>query len=127
MKSLNRVQLLGRLGRDAETAFTQGGKSVTKFSLATDWSYKKGDEWVNNTDWSNIILWNKSDKIQLLKGSEVYVEGRLSTSSYEKDGNKVWKTEVIASDIKVFGDSNGQSRTTSSGSSNGITDDDVPF
>ena len=98
--SLNKIMLIGRLGKDAETRFTTNNVSVTNYSLATDYSYKgKNGEWVNETTWHNIVSFNLSDyfKENLKKGKKIYVEGRLSKRDYtDKDGVKRYSTEVIS-------------------------------
>jgi len=98
--SLNRIMLIGRLGRDAETRFTTNNVSVTNFTLATDYRYKgKNGDWVSETTWHNIVSFNLSDyyKENLKKGKKFYVEGRLSKRDYtDKDGIKRYNTEVIS-------------------------------
>ena len=98
--SLNKIMLIGRLGRDAETRFTTNNVSVTNFSIATDYRYKgKEGDWVNETTWHNIVSFNLSDyfKENLKKGKKFYIEGRLSKRDYtDKDGNKRTSTEVIS-------------------------------
>jgi len=158
-RSVNKVILVGRLGKDAETKFTPGGASVTKFSVATSrrWKDKESGEWKEETDWSNVTLWRAENLSQYLtKGKQVYVEGRLQTRSYEdKDGKKVYATDVVADDVILLGgggagDGGGsgggeysQDRPVSMPRSaqgrsqpqtapaddfgQGITDDDVPF
>lgn len=143
-RSLNKVMLIGHLGRDAETSYLASGTAVTKFSVATTHSVKKGDAFVDETNWTNIVLW-KGEKVApyLLKGSQVYVEGRLSTRSYEKDGVKVWVTDVTAEEVILLGSKQAQadqpvsqprSRPAAKPTSyrgdpppNEITDEDVPF
>ncbi len=109
-RSVNKVILIGRLGKDAETKFTPGGAAVTKFSVATNWSRKdaQSGEWKEETDWTNIVLWKAENLSQyLVKGKQVYVEGRLQTRSYDdKDGKKVYSTEVVASDVLLLGGQN---------------------
>ena len=83
-RSVNKVILLGNLGKDAETKFTPGGAAVTKFSVATSrrWKDKQSGEFKEETDWSNVVLWGAENLGQyLLKGKKVYVEGRLRTRS----------------------------------------------
>ena len=158
-RSVNKVILIGHLGRDAETKFTPGGAAVTRFSVATNrrWKDKDSGEWKEETDWSNVVLWRSENLANYLtKGKQVYVEGRLQTRSYEdKDGKKVYATEVVADDVILLGGQGGQggggrapdddfsqqpvSRPRSSASrqpapahddsfgGQGITDDDVPF
>jgi single-strand DNA-binding protein len=97
--SLNKVQLIGVLGQDAETRFTQSNIPVTSFSIATTRSYKKDDKYENETTWHNIVAWNLSDFYQqvLKKGKKFYIEGRLQTRSYEdKEGIKRYVTEIVA-------------------------------
>lgn len=102
-RSVNKVILLGHLGKDAETKFTPSGTSVTNFTLATNrrWKDQQTGEWKEETDWHRIVLW-RSENIStyLLKGKQVYIEGRLQTRNYEdKDGRKVYTTEVVADDV----------------------------
>jgi single-strand DNA-binding protein len=101
--SLNRIMLIGRLGKDAETRFTTNNVSVTNFTLATDYRYKgKNGDWVSETTWHNIVSFNLSDyyKENLKKGRKFYVEGRLSKRDYtDKDGIKRYNTEVITEKI----------------------------
>jgi single-strand DNA-binding protein len=98
--SLNKIMLIGNLGRDAETRFTTNNVSVTNFSLATTHSYKgKNGDWVNETTWHNIVSFNLSEyfKENLKKGKKFYIEGRLTKKDYtDKDGNKRSSTEVIS-------------------------------
>jgi len=98
-KSVNRVTLLGNLGKDADTKFTPSGISVSKFSLATSRRTKdqQTGEWKDITDWHNVSVWKTENVANfLLKGKQVYLEGRLETRSYEdKDGQKKYFTEVV--------------------------------
>ena len=106
-RSVNKVILVGHLGRDAETKFTPGGAAVTRFSVATNrrWKDKDSGEWKEETDWSNVVLWRSENLANYLtKGKQIYVEGRLQTRSYEdKDGKKVYATEVVADDVILLG------------------------
>lgn len=101
--SLNRIQLIGNLGKDSETRFTANNLSVTSFTMATQNSYKgKDGNWVNDTTWHNIVAWNLSDfmKENLKKGKKFYVEGRLSKREYtDKENIKRYITEVVAEKI----------------------------
>ncbi|HZW38137.1 MAG TPA: single-stranded DNA-binding protein [Ignavibacteriaceae bacterium] len=101
--SLNKIMLIGNLGKDGETRFTATGSSVTSFSLATTYSFKNKDgNWVNETTWHNVMAWNASDYIKekLKKGKKIYAEGRLSKRDYvDKDGIKRYMTEVVAEKI----------------------------
>lgn len=98
--SLNKLMLIGNLGRDAETRFTTNNVSVTNFSLATTNSYKdKEGNWQNETTWHNITSFNLSDffKDNLKKGKKFYVEGRITKREYnDKDGNKRTSTDVVS-------------------------------
>jgi len=98
--SLNKIMLIGNLGRDAETRFTTNNVSVTNFSLATTNSYKdKEGNWQNETTWHNITSFNISDffKDNLKKGKKFYVEGRITKREYnDKDGNKRTATDVVS-------------------------------
>lgn len=97
--SLNRVQLIGNLGRDAETRFSRDDFSISSFSIATTNSYKgKDGNWVNETTWHNIVGFNLTDyqKEQLKKGKKVFIEGRLRKNEFtDKDGNKRSNWEVV--------------------------------
>ncbi|MGA2183090.1 MAG: single-stranded DNA-binding protein [Bryobacteraceae bacterium] len=155
-RSVNKVILIGHLGRDAETKFTPSGVSVTKFSVATNrrWKDQQTGDWKEETDWTNVVLWRQENLANYLtRGKQVYVEGRLQTRSYEdKDGKKVWATEVVADDVILLGRGEGSaegsgpvsaprtSRAPQTGggggsrpaeepapAEHGITDDDVPF
>ena len=107
-RSVNKVILLGNLGRDAETKFTPAGVARTTFSVATSrrWKDQQTGEWKEETDWHNVVLW-RSENLgnYLTKGKKVYVEGRLHTRSYEdREGKKVYTTEVVAEDLILVGE-----------------------
>ena len=106
-RSVNKVILIGHLGRDAETAYTASQTAVTKFSVATNrrWKDQQTGEWKEETNWSNVVMWRGENVAPYLtKGKQVYVEGRLQTRSYDdKDGKKVWTTEVVAEDVILLG------------------------
>ncbi|MCX6633858.1 MAG: single-stranded DNA-binding protein [Acidobacteria bacterium] len=106
-RSVNKVILLGRLGKDAETKFTTGGVAVTKFPLATSrrWKDQQTGEWKEETDWHNIVVWRQENVANYLtKGKQIYIEGRLQTRSYEdKEGQKKYFTEVVADDVILLG------------------------
>ena len=105
-RSVNKVILIGNLGKDAESKFTPNGTSVATFSIATSWRQKDQatGEWKDQTDWHNITLWRSENVVPYLtKGTQVYVEGRLHTRSYEKDGKKQYFTEVIAEELILLG------------------------
>jgi single-strand DNA-binding protein len=101
--SLNKIMLIGNLGKDAENRFTTDNFSITSFSVATNFRYKnKNNEWTDETTWHNVVAFNLSDyfKDYLKKGKKVYVEGRLVSRSYE-DKDKIKRTvfEVRADKI----------------------------
>jgi single-strand DNA-binding protein len=106
MPALNRVQLIGRLGKDPETRFTPNGRSVTSFSVAVarHWRSSEGEH-KEATDWFNIDAWGRLGEIcqeYLSKGSLVFLEGRLQTDQYEKDGETRYFTRVIARSIQFL-------------------------
>ena len=106
-RSVNKVILIGRLGRDAETAYTASQIAIVKFSVATSmrWKDKATGDWKEETNWSNVVFWRGENVAPyLLKGTQVYIEGRLNTRSYDdKDGKKVWTTEVVADEVILLG------------------------
>src|SRR5688572_31666485 len=106
-RSVNKVILLGHLGKDAETKFTPGGVSKSTFSIATSrrWKDQQSGDWKEETDWHNIVLWRSENLANyLLKGKQVYGEGRISNRSYEdKDGNKKFMSEIVADDVILLG------------------------
>ena len=97
--SLNKVMLIGNLGKDAETRHTPSGTAVTNFTVATTARIKDSatGDWKEKTDWHNVVLWRGERVAQYLtKGKKVFIEGRLQTSSYEdRNGEKRYKTEVV--------------------------------
>jgi single-strand DNA-binding protein len=158
-RSVNKVILLGHLGKDAETKFTPSGVSRSTFTIATNrrWKDQQSGEWKEETDWHNVVLWRSENVANyLLKGKQIYLEGRLQSRSWEdKDGQKRYITEVVCDDLILLGGRGGdagpgegaeysQSRPVSMPRSaqrqqpqpaappaddfnQGITDDDVPF
>jgi len=135
--SLNKIMLIGNLGQDAEHRFTTNNTEVSSFSLATTHSYKGRDgNWVNETTWHNIVIFGASDylKNNLKKGRKFYVEGRLAKRDYEnKDGQKIYVTEVIADKFSIIpleaSESASQSTFTEQESIDKTApeDDDLPF
>lgn len=154
-RSVNKVILLGNLGKDAELSYLPSGQAVSKFSLATNRKWKdKNGEWQEETEWHNIVLWGKpaeSYSQYLTKGQKIYIEGRIKSRTWEgKDGNKHYATDIIADQI-VFASGRGAdeggggapraagqraatpaaARASASpveeGLSPEITDDDIPF
>jgi single-strand DNA-binding protein len=100
--SLNKIMIIGTLGKDCEVRFTTSNKCVTSFGVATENSYKKDNNWVRETTWHNVTAWELSDfvKATLVKGAKVYVEGRLTKRDYtDKEGVKRYVTEIISNQI----------------------------
>jgi single-strand DNA-binding protein len=104
---LNRVTILGNLGADAELRVTSGGQAILKMRVAVTESYKdRNDQQKERTEWVSCSLWGKRGESLakfLSKGSRVYVEGRLQTSSYDKNGEKRYVTEVNVSNVILCG------------------------
>ncbi len=104
MKGLNKVQLIGNLGKDPEMSLLEGNICVAKFSLATTESYRnKNGELITDTEWHHIVLWRGlaelADKY-LVKGSMVYIEGKIKTRHYDdKEGVKKYVTEIVADNM----------------------------
>src|SRR5262245_51985425 len=144
MGSVNKVILVGNLGRDAELRYTPGGAAVSKFSVATTevWNDKSGQR-QERTEWHNIDLWGKQAESlseYLVKGKQVYVEGRLQTDEYtDKEGNKRKTTRVRCDRVVLLGgggrgasmdrgsDHGGGHAPVAAESSEPLTDDDIPF
>ena len=151
MKSVNKVILIGNLGKDPEVKYTPSGTAVAKITLATNERFKdKGGEWQDRTEWHNVVLWQRLAEIAgeyLKKGSKVYIEGRLQTRSWDdKNTNqKKYMTEVVAQDLVLLGGrgeggEGGHTRGAAAGSnfdqrlpepehagSGPGTDEDIPF
>ena len=106
-RSVNKVILLGHLGRDAETKYTPSGVPCTNFTLATNrrWKDQQTGEWKEETDWHRLIQWRSENVATYLKkGTQVYIEGRLQTRNWEdKDGNKRSTTEVVVDNLILLG------------------------
>jgi single-strand DNA-binding protein len=105
-RSVNKVILIGNLGKDAETKFTPGGRSRTTFTVATSRSWKDAQtgDMREQTDWHNIVMWGSERVAEYLKkGKQVYVEGRLTTRSYEtNEGKTAYITEVVCENIVLL-------------------------
>jgi single-strand DNA-binding protein len=108
-RSLNRVQLIGNLGKDPEVKYTPQGTPVAKLAIATNERSKdKAGEWQDRTEWHNVVLWQRLAEIAgeyLKKGGKVYIEGRLQTRSWDDktSGQKKYMTEIVASDLILLG------------------------
>src|SRR4029077_15475734 len=106
--SVNKVILVGRLGRDPETRYTGGGQAVANFSVATDETYKdKAGDRQKRTEWHKIVVWGKQAEIAqqyLKKGSLVYIEGRIQSREWrDKEGQKRPSFEIVASNFRMLG------------------------
>ncbi len=155
-KSVNKVILVGNLGKDPEVKYTPQGTAVAKITVATSSSFKDktSGEWQETTEWHNVVLWQRLAEIAgeyLKKGNKVYIEGRLQTRSWDdkQSGQKRYMTEVVANDLVLLGGPGGgsgsgggnfQKRATNNdfdqrapepeaapAGEHGITDDDIPF
>ena len=154
-KSVNKVILIGNLGKDPEVKYTPSGTPVAKLTLATNERFKdKGGEWQDRTEWHNVVVWQRLAEIAgeyLKKGSKVYIEGRLQTRSWDdkQTNQKKYMTEVVAQDLVLLGgrgeggggdDAGGRSRGAAAGggfdqrvpepepaASTPISDEDIPF
>jgi len=143
MASLNKVMLIGNLGKDPEVRYTASGQAVAGFSLATSEKFKgKSGEWEERTEWHNITLWGKLAEIAgeyLSKGKTVYIEGRLQTRKWQdKSGNDRYTTEIVGDKMQMLspkgerrgGDVSSEPATGGGGGSYEeppFQDDDIPF
>ncbi len=138
-RSLNKVQLIGNLGKDPELKYTPSGVAVATFSIATSesWKDQEGNQ-QEKTEWHNIVAWRKLAEIcgeYLKKGKKVYIEGKLQTRNYEKDGIKRYVTEIVADQLIMLDGGGGTGKGASASSvseaapmvSEAPKDDDLPF
>jgi single-strand DNA-binding protein len=127
--SVNKVILVGRLGKDPETKFTSGGQALATFTMATDSSYKdRSGERQKRTEWHRIKVWGKLAEIvqqYLKKGSLVFIEGRIETREWQdKEGQKRYTTEIVANEMRMLGGrSDGMAAGAGAGGGGGRTDD----
>ena len=153
-KSVNKVILVGHLGKDPEVKYTPSGTPVAKFTLATNERFKDKDgNWQDRTEWHNIVAWQRTAEVvgeYCKKGSQVYIEGRLRTDSWDdkETGQKKYRTEIVVNDLVLLGGRGGSGggggqggfdQSRQSGGNNTdqrapepehatqITDDDIPF
>lgn len=112
-RSVNKVILLGNIGKDAETKYTQAGTAVSNFTLATNrrWKDTQTGEWKEETEWHRCVLWKSENRQQyLVKGTSVYIEGRLQTRSWDdKEGQKRYTTEIVCEDLILLSSRSGGS------------------
>ena len=135
-KSLNKVQLIGHLGKDPELRYTASGIAVATFSMATSesWKDQEGNQ-QERTEWHNIVAWRKLAEIcgeYLKKGKRVYIEGKMQTRSYEKDGVKKYIAEIVADDLIMLDGGGGNHRgaeaaPAETGEAAPVKEDDLPF
>jgi single-strand DNA-binding protein len=139
MAGVNKVILVGRLGKDPEVRYTADGTAIATFSVATskEWKDKATGDKKERTEWHRVVAWRKLGEIcgeYLSKGKQVYIEGSLQTREWaDQQGNKRWTTEIVANDMQMLG-SRGEVESFSGGNSElspeptgGPTEDDIPF
>lgn len=139
-KSVNKVMLIGNVGRDPEVRYTQNGTPVANFSIATTESFKgQNGEWQDQTEWHNVVCWRfLAERVEkyVKKGSRLYIEGKLQTRSWDgQDGKKNYRTEIVANDMMFLdggrdgGSSGGGGGQYESGAyqQGDVNDDDIPF
>ncbi|MDR0639207.1 MAG: single-stranded DNA-binding protein [Spirochaetaceae bacterium] len=110
MTDLNRVVLIGRLTRDAETKFVQNGQAVCKFSLAVNRKRKVGDQWEDEVSFFDAVLWGRQAETlsqYLIKGKQIALDGELKQDRWEQDGQKRSKVEIVVNNIQLLGSSQG--------------------
>ena len=140
-RGVNKVILIGNLGRDPELRYTQGGTAVANFSLATTERIKREGEWTDHTEWHNIVVFGKAAENCsnfLQKGASAFIEGRIQTRKWkDRDGNDRTTTEILANNIQFLGGAKGggaRGPGAGAGSDDGFPEDpgfdpndDVPF
>lgn len=132
--TINKVILIGRLGRDPELRYTPGGKAVANFTMATSETWKDADgEKQENTEWHRIVLWGKTAELAakfLAKGSQVYIEGKLQTREWtDKEGAQRYTTEIIANHMTFLSEKadKGEGGSAPADDSGADPFDDIPF
>ncbi len=142
-KSVNKVILVGNVGKDPEVKYTPSGVTLAKFSLATNERFKdKSGEWQDRTEWHNVLAWQRLAEIvgeYVHKGDKLYIEGKLQTSSWEdrNSGEKKYRTQIVARDLVLLGshetaadadrDRTEDAREPVHAGAGEITDQDIPF
>ena len=131
-RGLNKVMVIGNLGKDPEMRYTPGGRPVTSFRVAASRSWKTADgEPRTETEWFNIVAWGNLAEIcnqYLKRGQQVYIEGRLHTRHWEDpEGNKRSSTEVVANEMVMLGDRKESTTTPDDEFSSEQMDDEFPF
>lgn len=136
MNDLNSVVLIGRLTRDSELKYTNGGTAVSKFAIACNKRRKDGDQWNDEASFFDIVLWGKSAEglnQYLTKGKQVAIEGELNQNRWTQDGQNRSKVEIIARSVQLLGGKSedrkpeGQRGTTDAELANDGFTDDIPF
>jgi single-strand DNA-binding protein len=151
-KGVNKVFLLGNVGKDPEIRATAGGMTVASFTLATADRKKEGANWVDSTEWHNIVCFQRTAEVvrdYVKKGSQILVEGKITNRSWDdkESGQKRYKTEILVNELTLLGGGPGRGEGSTGGYSKsntasfdqrtpasqpdyadtGITDDDIPF
>ena len=152
-KGVNKVFLLGNVGKDPEIRSTAGGMTVASFTLATADRKKEGANWVDSTEWHNIVCFQRTAEVvrdYVKKGSQILVEGKITNRSWDdkESGQKRYKTEILVNELTLLGGGPGRGEGASTGgysksntasfdqrtpssqpdyADTGITDDDIPF
>lgn len=132
-KSVNKVILIGNLGKDPEVKYTASGTAVASLTIATNERYKdKEGNWQDKTEWHRVVAWQRLAEIcgeYLKKGKTVYIEGKLQTRSWEQNGEKKYSTEIVAQDLVLLGgwqQSEAKPKTSPEVSTQ-FDDTDIPF
>lgn len=132
---LNEVTLMGNVTKDPDLRYTPSGAGVLSFSMATNRRYKKGEEWVDEPSFHNIVIWNSAEQLaqRIKKGTRILVQGRIQTRSWDdKDGKKQYKTEVVSDKTILIAryegsnDDMGSSRGSSNSAAETASDSDIP-
>jgi single-strand DNA-binding protein len=132
MASVNKIFLIGNVGKVPEVRTTSNGKKVAQFSVATSESYKdKSGNKVSNTEWHNVVVWSPLAEIvekYVNKGDQIFIEGKVTNRSYDdKDGNKKYITEVVARDITLLGGKKAEDKPGPAASGPADDPNDPPF
>lgn len=127
---MNKIMLIGNLGRSPEMSYTNTGTPFTRFTMAVNRRVKSGDNWTNETDWFNVVAWNKLAETcnnYLHKGTKIFIEGRVQQRAYtDKEGKERTSVEVVASDMEILTPkSQNQPSSSDSGSSDTFLNDDL--
>jgi single-strand DNA-binding protein len=140
-RGVNKVILIGNVGKDPEVKHLENGTVLTKFPLATSETYKKDNEKVTNTEWHNIVLFKGQAEVAekyVKKGDALYIEGKIRTRSWDdQDGNKRYMTEIVGNNMQMLGGGGAKSESSAPTQSSTVNDqpengglgeeDDLPF